>query len=279
MHTIPASTILEDAYRMMGWDPALLEDVEIAQARQAFSKALQSVWESWWWEKLMQEREIALAPEFRTTDTPDPGLWPEGYLCFEPISNWYYVCIKPGGTAQPPIDPANPYTNLSTGGLGWNVLLTDWAVWCEPHALPEWISTGTFQLGSQTQRKGKRYQSIVDNNTGNDPENNESFWLLVPDLELTLPFIDPTSDPDTDALRGPYGLPRSFSQLDPRRTPAPVEYNWEPTPDGHRVIGMPQGKGRVWASVRRPTPVITADPFDAAATYTAIQPEEQVYDS
>lgn len=293
MQTTYAGVILKGAARLMGWDPALLEDVEHAQLHEAFSEALQDVWEAWWWDDLMQCQTVALAPLFRTDNTPTTGLWPEGYPVYEPISNWYYVCLTPGGVATPPIDPNNPYTTTpnpnswNLAGLGYfNIDFANWAPWREPVRLTEWVNNVTFNLGDQTQRLGVRYQSIVNNNLGNDPQNNETFWLMVPDMELTLPFADPGPGNEVD-LRGPFGVPKSFSRMDPRRTPNAGDYPFEPNGAvGNRVVGLCRGHGAVWADIRRPTPVLAVGSvwfpdigtFDETAIYTPVPTQDMIYD-
>jgi hypothetical protein len=110
--------------------------------------------------------------------------------------------------------------------------------------------------------------------------NNETWWLAVPDWELSLPYEDPGPG-DTVNLRGPFGQVKSFSRLDPRRTANPSDYPWEPNAAngvGNRVIGLRRGLGAVWVDVRRPTPVISeAAAWSAPAQYTAVSPENQVY--
>ncbi len=59
MQTVKASTILDDAYRLIGWDAGQIDSRDKADARCALSKAIQEVWDRWWWNELMicQQRQ------------------------------------------------------------------------------------------------------------------------------------------------------------------------------------------------------------------------------
>lgn len=58
---IKAAVILDDAYRLIGWDADQIDDRDKADARACFSQAVQEVWESWWWREVMQCATVQFA--------------------------------------------------------------------------------------------------------------------------------------------------------------------------------------------------------------------------
>ena len=70
---------------------------------------------------------------------------------------------------------------------------------------------------------------------------------------------------------------RTVSRLDPRSTRNPGLFAQQETADGTVIFGLTVTHPWIW--LRRVTPVITGDAFDAALPYTAAAPADLVFDS
>jgi hypothetical protein len=90
MQTVKASVLLDDAYRLMRWDPAALEESEKADGRAALSLALQEVWDAWWWSRLMKCEQMAFARVWPQTGVP---AFAPGDLCYFPPTRKYYQAL------------------------------------------------------------------------------------------------------------------------------------------------------------------------------------------
>jgi hypothetical protein len=147
MQTIKASTILEDAERMLGWDLLQLETRQKQMARQALSMALQEVWESWWWETLMQCKAIAGAEVYSDSTTYAAG----ANVYFHGSQQFYQAMAATTG---------NPPATSSNGS--WT---TDYAHWAD--AKPEWTAADyeaddTLEVGTIRRYQGDgEYHQLI----------------------------------------------------------------------------------------------------------------------
>ncbi len=105
MQTVAASVILDDAYRLIGWDADQLDDRERADARMSLSLALQEVWEEWWWDELMtcQQRQFARTYASATT-------YAAGDFVYYPATDKYYQCLQAATGQAPETLSAGVYT-------------------------------------------------------------------------------------------------------------------------------------------------------------------------
>ena len=85
-----ASVILEDAERMIGWDLTQLETRQEQMARQAFSLALQEVWESWWWADLMKCEPLPAAQVYDAGTT-----YTAPAFVYFPATKKFYQAMQP----------------------------------------------------------------------------------------------------------------------------------------------------------------------------------------
>lgn len=255
MQKVDASVILEDAFRLMRWDPDQLEDSEKGDARNAFSLALQKVWEDWWWEALMQASRVSLAESFGSG-----GLATANIIYYWPATDAFYV--TPTGTG---IDPAD--SNGDTNTSGWIKLsLTENVI------RANWNSTSVYDPGNEVNWNGIDYALIGNNTSSGEEPGVAGAWYAIPSWRPTVPYT--TSN---GSVVGPYGKVRMVSRLDPRATDNPGSFDFEEDFDGTRLVGLTVT--HPWVLTRRVTPVLTGDDFSASATYEATPAEDLVFDS
>lgn len=126
MNTVKASTILGDAYRMIGWDAQQIDARDAADARMAFGLALQEVWEQWWWPELMQCQRVQFFADWADTELPCA----EGEVFYVPAADAYY--LSTATVAVAPLD-ADDQVNA-----GWVKLEPDTAYELASGATYEW---------------------------------------------------------------------------------------------------------------------------------------------
>jgi hypothetical protein len=246
---VKASVILEDAYRLIGWDTEQLDTREKADARMALSQALQEVWEAWWWQELMVTTPVVL-------ETPYAALhqYLAGELAYSEAQDWFYQALAPTLTA-PPDDETNGNTV--------------WARYVES-AADRWDSDGAYVTGDRVSWAGTDWQRVTDSLPTEEPGTG-SAWLEVAAWTPILPYTDYAGN-----VQGPHGPIRSVSGHDPRLAFEPNFFELDVTADGTRVLGLTTG--RPWVAARRVTPILTGDDYDATAAYEATDESELVYD-
>ncbi len=104
MQTVAASVILDDAYRLIGWDADQLDTREKGDARMALSLALQELWEEWWWDELMVcvKRQCARTYSSATT-------YAAGDFVYFPATDKYYQCLQAATGEDPEEWDGNNY--------------------------------------------------------------------------------------------------------------------------------------------------------------------------
>lgn len=150
MNTVDASVILEDAYRMIGWDPDQLEPRQEQMARVCISKALQEIWESWWWEQLMACAKFPGATVYTAAAT-----FATGAFCFFPATQLFYQAMQPTTGNAPAVlglvDPAQysdpqawNYPNLTGGSNAYGLNVKYWAQASTPEGWGSWVSQNSL---------------------------------------------------------------------------------------------------------------------------------------
>jgi hypothetical protein len=259
MQRINASVILDDAYRLIGWDAAKLEARSVADARAAFSLALQEVWEAWWWSEVMETQRVQFAPRWLSTSFAGD----QSTVFYSPETDAYYLYLLRASN-QPPVDAA-----------GATQTQYYWSKWDERLNPAPWDtareSAAGYAVGDQVSWNAVNYQRGPL--TGIEEPGTVAVgffpipkWLPIPDWSPVTPWTD-----GAGVLQGPRGPVRSVSRLDSRTTANVEGYHFEDTGAGTRIYGL--RAGRPWITSRRVTPVVTGDPFDALVTYTAADPE------
>ena len=151
MQAIDASVILEDAYRLIGWDAAQLETRQQQIARQAFSMALQEVWDAWWWQELMQSAQVVPAKMYY------PG-WTYYSLdvAYFPATQKFYQAIQTTAGHDP--------ATLGTDG-GYTVNGQYWAEAQPTYAAGDYDPTKLYNNGDQVRNPadGLYYQQFQPN--------------------------------------------------------------------------------------------------------------------
>lgn len=264
---VKASVILDDAYRLIGWDADQLDDREKQDARAALSQAVQEVWEAWWWQELMTCAPTPVARPLAMGEVL--GAFADNYnIAYWPLTDRCYICVGDVNTVDP-TDSAGVMNEEN---------------WVELDYSPEyaaWSPTTTYEQFEKVSWNGKNW-AMVGNPTllGEEPAAGGS-WYELPQPWPIIPYRDNTytAPPATTTvgLVGPFGPIRSVSKFDPRTSANPQHFELDVTEDGTRVIGLTVGRPWVWA--RRVTPVIEGDEFDATETYEATEPEDLVYDA
>lgn len=247
---VKASVILDDAYRLIGWDADQLDNREKADARDCLSLAVQEVWERWWWQELMVCEQMPLETSFVSGHA-----YLAGERAYSEYADWFYQCVAT--TLAEPTDE----------DLGAEVF---WARWSET-AAELWEEDRVYDPGDRVTWLGQEWQRS-DAAAGTEVPGDDSTWWSVTAWQPILPFTDYNGD-----THGPFGPIRSVSQYDPRKVANPVYFELDVTEDGTRVVGLTVG--RVWVWSRRVTPILTGDDFSSTATYEATDTEDLVYDS
>ena len=128
MNTVDASVILEDAYRMIGWDPDQLEPRQEQMARVCISKALQEIWESWWWEALMACAKFPGATIYTATAT-----FVAGAFCYFPATQLFYQAMQVTQGNDPAIYASSGYT-LNAAYWAPAGIPDNWGDWANQNA-------------------------------------------------------------------------------------------------------------------------------------------------
>jgi hypothetical protein len=89
MPNVNASVMIEDAERMIGWDISQLELQQQQMGRQAFSLALQELWESWWWADLMASGQFVAAVLYAAGTAFNAG-----DTCYFPGTQKFYQAMQ-----------------------------------------------------------------------------------------------------------------------------------------------------------------------------------------
>lgn len=311
MQTIPASIILEDVYRLMGWDPALtvLDPQEVAMARNALSQALQEMWERWWWEQLMQCEQLQLAATFNY-DWSSTATYKTGRVVYFAATDSYYIALRPAG---PPAllpgqsystfgfddglpDTAVPVTTITDNFYGWfryrGCDVTGHTTLWNPDMNP---SLGDLCYWQGNNFQWTRNQGDLPNDQPNpaliwDPATQipTAGWVLVPPFFPTIPATIITPVPshtpflpgvERTSVQGPAGELHSVSRSDPRTTVNAERYRTREADDmgGRVILGLDMGLP--WVLARRVTPILTGDPYAATQAYDATPAQDLVFDS
>lgn len=325
MLTVNTSVILEDATRLIDWDPDQLEDRQVAMRRMAFSLACAEVWESWWWEQLMVVEQVQFTGDYQQGWMDHGDGYETGHVVYSPITDAYYIALW--GIAGPPVltageslatygyEPpgtgtASPgYTTICTGPTdnkyGWaryNGRACGRAGWLRHGQAPAtWVITMTPALGDLCYWDGNIFAWVLDQGAADnyqpDPSsawsNTQTFpapgWIRIAPWQPTFPSIsqDATLVASGKSLRwqyvanpiGPSGPVHTVSLLDPRITPNCGPLRTRTSDDGNATVVLGLDIGRPWIAARRPTPVISANPYDPTAAYAADDPNNLVFDS
>lgn len=248
---VKASVILDDVYRLIGWDAAQLDDREKADARDSLSQAVQEVWTAWWWSQLMACTRLGLAEAWT-----DSNLWRIGEQVLYLPNGGFYQCLQ-DTDSEPPDD--------ATNGNAY------WARWVENDVPANWDSATTYAVADRVRYNGVDYQLVSTATTPADPAG-DSQWVALTDWTPIVPYTL-----HSGAVAGPYGPLRGVSQFDPRTAANPGFFQLDNTADGTRVLGLTVTHPWVWS--RRVTPILTGDAYDATATYEATPTANLVFDT
>jgi len=247
---VAASVILDDAYRLIGWDAHELDDREKQDARMALSQALQEVWEAWWWQELMVCEQTQFASIYDSTNAT-------------PVGQSYYVATE---------DIYIAALVTHDGDSAWPTLSYNYEEY-DPLAevLDAYSEDTAYVVGDHFTYGGIGYQCWADAPVGTSPLSTAYFYPMQ-NWNPILPYTA-----FGGASVGPFGPIRSVSKFDPRTSANPQPFELDVTEDGTRVMKMTVTHPWVWS--RRVTPIITGDEYSATATYAATDPEDLVYDS
>jgi len=113
MPNVDASVILEDAERMIAWDITQLELQQEQMARQAFSLALQELWEGWWWADLMESAQFLAAVLYAAGTAFNAG-----DTCYFPATQKFYQAMQ-ATTGNAPALYTNPPGSYLTNYAYW----------------------------------------------------------------------------------------------------------------------------------------------------------------
>jgi hypothetical protein len=244
--------MLDGAQVALGRDLTQLEDRQRQQAREAFSLAVQEVWDAWWWQELMQSVCCQVAPTYNPN-----FIMPPGQVVYWPADDDYYQTFATNTL---------PPTTGGTVNAGW--------IKASDHYLkpvPEYDQTRTdYAAGNLVDWNGVRYVNGTGAVTAFAPDLDPANWFQVPRWEAQLPYLDLTG-----ASIGPVGTVRSVTRVDPLDSTNFQFLPFAPVPGGIRLQKL--AGGRPWIWYRRPTPVITGDAWDAAASYEATPTEQIVF--
>ena len=181
--SVSAQTVIEDAERLMRWDLTQLETSEKQDARNAFSMALQQVWEAWWWESLMTFEELALRPTFDfvnqnaiyapvTSSIVPGGSNPEVY--FPPTGKYYQALAPTFGNYAPP-------ATLVNGAYVVNSLF--WAESQRCYTGADYVDGTVYALATVVRNPldGRFYQKLdgVAGTGAGSPDANRSYVMIA----------------------------------------------------------------------------------------------------
>ena len=250
MQTIDASVILDDAYRLMNWDPAQLDSRNKADARAALSQALQEVWEAYWWEDLMQCKSIAPAMKISGLDTAD-------------VYSLYQYLLDAEGILEvtDQINAKPAYGALNATAIQWQQTIGSGLHW----EITTYDATRTNPLQVC-------YYSDEDVDT---PDLVKTWTAYYADGATDVPEIANVPLPVVSPIITGSANVRSISRLNPQSGSNAGKYATIDDTDGVIIVGLDTGRPWVWA--RRPTPVLTGDPFADTATYEATDETELVF--
>lgn len=254
---VAAGVILDDAYRLIGWDADQLDTRDKADARASLSQAVQEVWSKWWWQELMSCQRVQLASTW-----PEMAGYAEDLVFYYPAADAYFIHLLGGSlTSGNPLDSDG---NLQ-GGF--------WAAF-DPTATPPavWDSATTYARGDQADYAGVIYQCRTVTSTNTLPTLLTD-WAPVLDWTPILPYTAAVGG----ALVGPYGPIRGVSQFDPRQHGNPRFYELDVTADGTRILNLDISHPWVWS--RRKTPILTGDTWDNQTEYEATDTQDLIFDS
>lgn len=269
MQTVAASVILEDAQRMMGWNPAELDTAETAMSRNALSMALQELWEVWWWETLMVSTQTQFAKTMSNT-LPTGGAWTPGLMVYWPQTDKYYLNLFT-------VDGIGQHTPNPTDASG----TTQFQWWMEAYqkdcAPTAWDAAAAYSAGAQVTYQTVYFSALEDQVAGSAPDLTDSTgantgWAAFQTFVPTTPYVDYLG-----AQEGIYGKIRYVADRDPYRTPNARQFRFTESADGYEVWNL--CVSRPWVFYRRVTPIVTADPFDPAQVYDATPVSELVFDN
>lgn len=259
---VKASVVLDDVYRLIGWDAAQLDSRDKSDARASLSLAVQEVWDAWWWQTLMVCERLACGPIFNETSLYSnvTSIYGEATAVLSEPENAYYIVLINLGN-YPPRPEDDP--------TGWRLYDPN----NDPVEADVWDVATTYAENDAVSYLGIPYHSKVSGNLANVPSGGGQ-WTPIPAWSPSFPY---TSVEDATATYGPYGPIRGVSKHDPRTTANPEFYQLAVTETTTRIIGLDIGRPWVWS--RRVTPILTGDPYDSALTYTAVATSELVYDA
>lgn len=260
---VAASVILDDAYRLIGWDTDQLDTREKGDARMALSQALQEVWERWWWQELMICARATFAETLGYSSIATvTGDFEAGYTCYwEATDKYYYVAYD-----NPAVNPTDANGEVQSLWVELEFDREEYARWDPTVTYERGVNDRVRWDGSDWALRGSP-TSLAE-----APDENDANWWRLPSTYPTLPYTQ-----FDGTVAGPFGPIRSVSANDPRGNANPELYELDVTPDGTRVVALTEGKPWVWS--RRVTPVLTGDDYDATASYEATDPQDLVYDA
>lgn len=169
MQIAKASTILDDAYRLIGWDPDQLDDRHQADARSALSQALQEVWEAWWWSELMRCEQTELEETYDAAT-----VYAAGAFVYFPATRQYYEKTKPSraGTAPATVVAGAYETQVEY----WQEVVFRFTA--DDYDATEDYEPGDLVRDPDTDTYYSRYQSVRVSGGGSGP-NVAGFYLLA----------------------------------------------------------------------------------------------------
>jgi len=241
---IKARVVLDDAYRLIGWDADQLDERDKSDARMCLSQALQEVWEAWWWTQLMTCARTQFAGNWLGDENyPDP--------CYYPPTDAYYIPLNDSLGAPVDADGVTQPRWVKFSGAPW----------------PTWLP-GSYAEDAYVNHNGQGYYATAPT-TGVPGDSAD--WSAINEWTPILP------DPNSDTVGQVFGPIRGVSKHDPRTNCNPEFFELNVTSTGTQVQALTVTHPWVWS--RRVTPVLTGDDYSATATYEATPTENLVFDS
>ena len=255
---VSAGVILDDAYRLIGWDADQLDTRELQDARMALSQAVQEVWEAWWWQELMVCERRTFADTLGQSEINTLTIDDNGYTCYWQQTDKYYFTTSD----NPNVNPTDIHGTRYAGS--WLELNFD--------ARPEAWSPTTLYSRADVVYWNDTNWALFGSPTSQGVEPVfATEWVELPSDIPVLPFTNHAGE-----MVGPFGPIRSISKYDPRTSANPNCYELDLVSTGTRVRNLTVGKPYVWW--RRVTPILTGDDFDPDVTYEAVDPQDLVFD-